>query len=47
MLNPVEHFFRGFGGVPTPYLQGSKASLAAKSMLAARQVRGRRFRARG
>jgi hypothetical protein len=47
MLKPVEHFFRGFGGTQTPYLQISKASLAAKSMLAARDLLGRRRRARG
>jgi hypothetical protein len=46
MLKPVEHFFRGFGGRQTPYLQVSKASLAAKSMLAARDALSRR-RARG
>jgi hypothetical protein len=47
MLKPVEHFFRGFGGKPTPYLQVSKASLTAKSVLTARDVLGRRRRARG
>jgi hypothetical protein len=46
MLKPVEHFIRGFGGRQTPYLQVSKASLAARSLLAARDVLNRR-RARG
>ena len=47
MLKPIEHFIRGFGGVQTPYLQVSKASLTAKSMLAARDLLGLRRRARG
>jgi hypothetical protein len=46
MLKPVEHFFRGFGGRQAPYLQVSKASLTARSMLAARDVLSRR-RGRG
>jgi hypothetical protein len=47
MLKPVEHFIRGFGGTQTPYLQVPKASLTARSVLAARDLLGRRRRARG
>jgi hypothetical protein len=47
MLKPVEHFFRGFGGGQTPYLQVWKASLAARSVLAARDALSGRRRARG
>jgi hypothetical protein len=46
MLKPVEHFFRGFGGRQAPYLQVSKASLTARSVLAARDALSRR-RGRG
>lgn len=47
MLEPIEHFFRGFGGRQTPYLSVSKAGLKARSLLAARSMRqalGRRGR---
>jgi hypothetical protein len=39
MVEPVEHFFRGFGGRQTPYLCISKTGLRARSYLAARSAR--------
>ena len=30
MIEPIEHFFRGFGGRQTPYFSISKAGLKAK-----------------
>lgn len=39
MREPIEHFFRGFGGRQTPYLSISKAGLRARSFLAARSAR--------
>jgi Acetyltransferase (GNAT) domain len=39
MLEPIEHFFRGFGGRQTPYFSISKASIKAKPALAARSTR--------
>jgi hypothetical protein len=39
MLEPVEHFYRGFGGRQTPYFSISKAGMKAKSVLAARSTR--------
>jgi hypothetical protein len=39
MLEPIEHFFRGFGGRQTPYFSISKAGIKAKSALAARSAR--------
>ena len=39
MLEPIEHFFRGFGGRQTPYFSISKAGIKAKSLLAARSTR--------
>jgi hypothetical protein len=38
MLQPVEHFFRGFGGKQTPYLSISKAGLKGRSAIAARSA---------
>ena len=38
MLAPVEHFFRGFGGIQTPYLSISKSGIRARSLLAARST---------
>ena len=39
MLEPVEHYFRGFGGRQTPYFSISRAGLKAKPVLAARSTR--------
>lgn len=39
MLEPIEHFFRGFGGRQTPYFSISKAGMKAKPVLAARSTR--------
>jgi hypothetical protein len=39
MIEPIEHFFRGFGGRQTPYFSISKAGIKAKSLLAARSTR--------
>ena len=39
MLEPIEHFFRGFGGRQTPYFSISKAGIKARSLLAARSTR--------
>jgi hypothetical protein len=39
MLEPIEHFFRGFGGRQTPYFSISKAGIKAKPALAARSTR--------
>jgi hypothetical protein len=39
MLEPIEHFFRGFGGRQTPYFSISKAGAKAKPVLAARSTR--------
>jgi hypothetical protein len=36
MLEPIEHFVRGFGGRQTPYFAISKSGLRARSMLTAR-----------
>jgi hypothetical protein len=44
MLEPIEHYFRGFGGRQTPYFSVSRAGLRAKPVLAAwstRQALGR------
>ena len=41
MVEPIEHYFRGFGGRQTPYFCISKAGLKAKSALAARSARTR------
>jgi Acetyltransferase (GNAT) domain len=38
MLEPVEHFFRGFGGRQTPYFSISRGGLKARSVLAARST---------
>jgi hypothetical protein len=38
MLEPIEHFFRGFGGRQTPYLSISRAGLKARAVLAARST---------
>jgi hypothetical protein len=38
MVEPIEHFFRGFGGKQTPYLSISKSGLKARSVLAARST---------
>jgi Acetyltransferase (GNAT) domain len=49
MVEPIEHFFRGFGGRQTPYFSISRTSPRARSMLALRssgqrleQLRSRR-----
>ena len=39
MIEPIEHFVRGFGGRQTPYFCVSKAGLKARSALAARSAR--------
>jgi hypothetical protein len=39
MIEPIEHFVRGFGGRQTPYFCISKAGLKARSALAARAAR--------
>jgi Acetyltransferase (GNAT) domain len=39
MIEPIEHFFRGFGGRQTPYFSVSKAGIKAKPALAARSTR--------
>jgi hypothetical protein len=39
MLEPIEHFVRGFGGRQTPYFSVSKARLRAKPALLARSAR--------
>jgi hypothetical protein len=39
MIEPVEHFFRGFGGRQIPYFRISKARLRAKPALAAWNTR--------
>jgi Acetyltransferase (GNAT) domain len=49
MLEPIEHYFRGFGGRQAPYFSVSRAGLRAKPVLAAwstRQALGRLARAR-
>ncbi len=48
MLEPIEHYFRGFGGRQTPYFSISRAGLKAKPVLAARSTRQAlaRYRAR-
>jgi len=49
MLEPIEHYFRGFGGRQTPYFSISRAGLKAKPVLAARsthQALARRARSR-
>lgn len=38
MVEPIEHYFRGFGGRQTPYFCVRKANLRAKSALAARSA---------
>ena len=38
MLEPVEHFFRGFGGKQTPYFSISRSGMRARSLLAARST---------
>jgi Acetyltransferase (GNAT) domain len=49
MVEPIEHYFRGFGGRQTPYFCVTKANVRAKSALAVRSAghalaRGRRRR---
>jgi Acetyltransferase (GNAT) domain len=39
MLEPIEHFFRGFGGRQTPYFSICKAGMKAKPALAVRSTR--------
>jgi Acetyltransferase (GNAT) domain len=39
MIEPIEHFVRGFGGRQTPYFCVSKAGLKGRSALAARSAR--------
>ena len=39
MVEPIEHYFRGFGGRQTPYFCITKAGLRARSALAARSAR--------
>ena len=39
MIEPIEHFFRGFGGRQTPYLTVWKSGLKARALLAARSAR--------
>jgi hypothetical protein len=49
MLEPIEHYFRGFGGRQTPYFSISRARPKARPVLAAwaaRQALGRRARER-
>ena len=50
MIEPIEHFFRAFGGRQTPYFWISKIGLKAKPALAVRSglqaLRGLRERAR-
>jgi hypothetical protein len=46
MLEPVEHFFRGFGGRQTPYLSVSRATVRAELALGARDAWRRLHRAR-
>jgi Acetyltransferase (GNAT) domain len=49
MLEPIEHYFRGFGGRQTPYFSISRAGLRARPVLAAwstRQALGRLARSR-
>jgi hypothetical protein len=43
MIEPIEHFVRGFGGRQTPYFSISRAGLRAKPVLAARSA-GRALR---
>jgi GNAT acetyltransferase-like protein len=38
MVEPIEHYFRGFGGRQTPYFCVTKTNLKAKSALAARSA---------
>jgi CelD/BcsL family acetyltransferase involved in cellulose biosynthesis len=38
MIEPIEHYFRGFGGLQTPYFSVSRAGLKAKPVLAARST---------
>ena len=38
MIEPIEHFVRGFGGRQTPYFAVSKSSLKARSVLTARST---------
>jgi hypothetical protein len=49
MIEPIEHFFRSFGGVQTPYLTITRQGLKARSVLAARSTHEslRRLRRRG
>jgi hypothetical protein len=50
MVEPIEHYFRGFGGRQTPYFCVTKANVRAKSALAVRSaghVLARRRRRRG
>ena len=49
MLEPVEHFVRGFGGRQTPFFSVWKAGVKARPLLAVRAARravGRHARAR-
>ena len=39
MLQPIEHFVRGFGGRRIEYLSISRSGIRAKSLLAARSAR--------
>jgi hypothetical protein len=45
MIEPIEHFVRGFGGRQTPYFVIWKAGLRARSALAARSARDALVRA--
>jgi hypothetical protein len=38
MLEPIEHFVRGFGGRQTPYFAISRSGLKARSVLSARSI---------
>ena len=38
MLEPVEHFFRGFGGTQTPYLTITRTGFKGRSLMAARST---------
>jgi hypothetical protein len=42
MIEPVEEFFRAFGGRPVPYLRVAKASGRGRALVAARAARRRR-----
>ena len=46
MLEPIEHYFRGFGGRQTPYFSISKAGMKARPALVTRAALSRIARAR-